>query len=204
MTQAYTGVFPIAPTPFREDGALDLESQRRVLDCMVDQGVDGICILANYSEQFLLSDEERGRLLDVCMTHVAGRVPVVVTITGEGGSGGALAIGVGDRVLMLEHAVYSVISPEGCAAILWKNQDKKKEAATNLKLTADQLLKLGVIDEIVTEAIGGAHSDHKTMAEILDGFLLRSIEQVENLNPEERVRSRYDKFRKMGLFNVSK
>ena len=79
MTQAYTGVFPIAPTPFREDGALDLESQRRALDCMVDQGVDGICVLANYSEQFLLSDEERDRLLDVCLTHVAGRVPVIVT-----------------------------------------------------------------------------------------------------------------------------
>ena len=77
--EPYSGVFPIAPTPFTEDGALDLEGQRRVLDCMIDQGVDGICILANYSEQFLLSDAERDALLDLCMTHVAGRVPVIVT-----------------------------------------------------------------------------------------------------------------------------
>ncbi len=79
MTEAYTGVFPIAPTPFDEDGGLDLEGQKRVLDCMVDQGVDGICILANYSEQFLLSDEEREVLLELCLAHVAGRVPVIVT-----------------------------------------------------------------------------------------------------------------------------
>lgn len=79
MTQVHSGVFPIAPTPFTDDGALDLEGQRRVLDCMIDQGVDGVCILANYSEQFLLSDEERDVLLDLCMEHVAGRTPVIVT-----------------------------------------------------------------------------------------------------------------------------
>ena len=76
---SYQGVFPIAPTPFQEDGSLDLDSQKRVLDCMIDQGVDGICILANYSEQFLLSDEERDILLELCLNHVAGRVPVIVT-----------------------------------------------------------------------------------------------------------------------------
>ncbi len=79
MTKVYRGIFPVAPTPFRDDGELDPESQRRALDCMVDQGVDGICILANYSEQFLLTDEERDRLLDLCLEHVAGRVPVIVT-----------------------------------------------------------------------------------------------------------------------------
>ena len=79
QARAYSGVFPIAPTPFTESGALDLEGQRRVLDCMIDQGVDGICILANYSEQFLLSDEERELLLDLCLTHVADRLPVIVT-----------------------------------------------------------------------------------------------------------------------------
>ena len=79
MTESYRGVFPIAPTPFDEKGALDLEGQKRVLDCMIDQGVDGICILANYSEQFLLTDDERDVLLDLCLQHVAGRVPTIVT-----------------------------------------------------------------------------------------------------------------------------
>src|SRR5919205_626823 len=78
-TRPYTGVFPVAPTPFTENGDLDLDGQRRVLDCMIDQGVDGICILANYSEQFVLTDIERDQLMDLCLTHVAGRVPVVVT-----------------------------------------------------------------------------------------------------------------------------
>ena len=79
MKKLYNGVFPVAPTPFDDQGSIDLESQKRVLDCMIDQGVDGVCILANYSEQFLLSDEERARLLTVCMEHVAGQVPVIVT-----------------------------------------------------------------------------------------------------------------------------
>ena len=150
--------------------------------------------------------EERGQAeaIAVSLREMARfDVPILVTITGEGGSGGALAIGVGDRVLMLEHSIYSVISPEGCAAILWKNQEKVKDAAANLRITADQLLEMGIIDEIVTEAIGGAHSDHKAMAEILDGFLLRNMEKIEHLSSEERLRLRYEKFRKMGFFQVS-
>lgn len=128
------------------------------------------------------------------------RVPVVVTIIGEGGSGGALGIGVGDRVLMLENAIYSVISPEGCAAILWRDRAKAPEAARALKLTAPHLLELGIIDEIVPEPPGGAHTDYDRAAKLLREALLRRLEELEALDPEERVAQRHEKFRAMGVY----
>jgi acetyl-CoA carboxylase carboxyl transferase subunit alpha len=125
-------------------------------------------------------------------------VPVVVTVTGEGGSGGALAIAVGDEVLMLEHAVYSVISPEGCAAILWKDSGRAEEAASRLKLTSNHLLEMGLVDRVVPEPVGGAHTGHRQTAQILNKYLVEALERIERMPPEERVEERYRKFRRMG------
>lgn len=127
-------------------------------------------------------------------------VPILVTITGEGGSGGALAVAVGDRVLMLENAVYSVISPEGCASITWRDASKAEVAAEALKITSKDLLELELIDEIVPEPEGGAHTDYDTTAKILDGALTRALAEVSKLSPKELLEQRYQKFRRMGQF----
>jgi len=128
------------------------------------------------------------------------RTPIVVTVIGEGGSGGALAIGVGDRILMLEYAIYSVISPEGCAAILWKDGTKGKLAAEALKLTAPDLLRLGAIDEVVKEPLGGAHRDPEAMAATLREAIERHLRELEAIPIDELLALRYQKFRKMGVF----
>jgi acetyl-CoA carboxylase carboxyl transferase subunit alpha len=128
------------------------------------------------------------------------RVPVIVTVAGEGGSGGALAIGVGDKVLMLENSIYSVISPEPCSAILWRDQEHAEEAAKALRLTAKDLLEFGLIDAIVPEPKGGAHTDDKKMAEILDQALTEALNETYHLSDEERLNLRYKKFRAMGKF----
>jgi len=117
------------------------------------------------------------------------RVPIIVAVTGEGGSGGALAVAVGDEILIMEHSIYSVISPEGCAAILWKDAGRAEEAANGLKLTATDLLALGLVDRIVPEPVGG---------EMLNKYLVEALERSERLSPEERVEARYQKFRRMG------
>jgi len=127
-------------------------------------------------------------------------VPVIVTITGEGGSGGALAIAVGDRVNMMENSVYSVISPEGCASILWRDSAKAEVAAEALKITARDLSELGIIDEIISEPEGGAHLDVDASAAFLDRVLDRSLRELLPLTPAELLESRYVKFRRMGLF----
>jgi acetyl-CoA carboxylase carboxyl transferase subunit alpha len=127
-------------------------------------------------------------------------VPIIVTVLGEGGSGGALAVGLGDRVLMLEHAIYSVISPESCSAILWKDQDHAKEAAENLRLTAQHLLRFKVIDEIVKEPVGGAHEDWDKAAEFLKIALLQNLESLSGMDPEELLARRYERFRVLGEF----
>jgi len=127
-------------------------------------------------------------------------VPIVVTITGEGGSGGALAIAVGDRVNMLENSVYSVISPEGCASILWRDAAKAEVAAEALKITARDLKDLGIIDEIVSEPEGGAHVDAEASAALLDRVLESSLRELTALPPAELLERRYEKFRRMGQF----
>jgi acetyl-CoA carboxylase carboxyl transferase subunit alpha len=127
-------------------------------------------------------------------------VPIVVTITGEGGSGGALAIAVGDRVNMLENSVYSVISPEGCASILWRDSAKAEMAAEALKITARDLSQLGIIDEIVPEPEGGAHLDHEGSSALLDPVLDRSLRDLLALTPRALLEQRYEKFRRMGQF----
>ena len=130
------------------------------------------------------------------------KVPVIVLVHGEGGSGGALGIAVGDRILMHEFAIYSVIPPEGCAAILWRDSSKKVEAAEALKITAPDLLLLGVIDEIVNEPVGGAHTNAAQAAALVDVALQRALSEVSAVDEQTRLDRRYDKFRKMGSVGI--
>ena len=152
-----------------------------------------------------IESEERGvaeaiavNLRDMMMLDTT----IVVIISGEGGSGGALGIAIGDRVLMQEFAIYSVIPPEGCAAILWRDAAKKVEAADALKLTAPDLLKAGIIDEIIGEPIGGAHTDPAGAAKLVDDVLARVLSDVTALDSETRLALRYEKFRNMGRIGI--
>ncbi|MBN2190468.1 MAG: acetyl-CoA carboxylase carboxyltransferase subunit alpha [Candidatus Aureabacteria bacterium] len=132
------------------------------------------------------------------------KVPIVCVIIGEGGSGGALGIGVGDRILILQNAYYSVISPEGCAAILWKDRAKAKVAANALKLTADDLIKLGIVDEIVKEPSGGAHRDSDEVADNLKKALVKNLKELQKVPVPTLIQSRYNKFRNMGAYEGKK
>ncbi|MEO3944015.1 acetyl-CoA carboxylase carboxyltransferase subunit alpha [Gorillibacterium sp. CAU 1737] len=150
------------------------------------------------------SAEERGQseaiarnLLEMSLL----RVPVICVVIGEGGSGGALALGVGNRVLMLEHAIYSVISPEGAASILYKDSSRAMEAAESMKITAQDILELGVIDDIVPEPRGGAHRDLKKQAELLRGKLLEHLQVLSQMSPDELKEDRYRKFRQIGAYD---
>ena len=127
-------------------------------------------------------------------------VPIIAVVIGEGGSGGALGIGVANRILILEYSYYSVISPEGCAAILWKNRSHADTAATALKLTAPDLLELGIADEIISEPAGGAHSDPEAAAALVRAAILKNLAQLKKLSPRQLLDQRYDKFRAMGVF----
>jgi acetyl-CoA carboxylase carboxyl transferase subunit alpha len=129
-------------------------------------------------------------------------VPIVVTVTGEGGSGGALALGVGNRVNMLEFATYSVISPEGCAAILWRDPGRSRDAAQAMRLTAQDLVRLDVVDRIIPEVTGGAHVDPAAQAARVGEVLEEQLRELDALSPDELVRARYDRFRRMGVFDV--
>ena len=127
-------------------------------------------------------------------------VPIIVTVTGEGGSGGALAIAVGDRVNILENSFYSVISPEGCAAIMWRDASKAETAAVALRITANDLKELGIVDEIVPEPEGGAHTSYEGTARLLDAVMDRQLTVLTNESTKDLVNARYEKFRKMGQF----
>ncbi|MGB9668352.1 MAG: acetyl-CoA carboxylase carboxyltransferase subunit alpha [Thermosulfidibacteraceae bacterium] len=147
--------------------------------------------------------EERGQAEAIgenLYEMVSLRVPIIVSVIGEGGSGGALAISVGDRILMLENAIYAVISPEGCASILWRDSAKAPNAAAALRLTAHELLKLGVIDEVVKEPIGGAHRDPKVAANILRRAIRRHLKELLHKNPYTLLKERFEKYRKIGVF----
>lgn len=128
------------------------------------------------------------------------RTPTVSVVIGEGGSGGALAIGVTDRILMMEHSIYSVISPEGCAAILWRSAEHREEAATALKLTSRDLLRLGIADEVIPEPVGGAHSDWDLSAARLREALIRHLSELRSLSTDELLRARWEKFERMGTW----
>src|SRR5216117_3916200 len=132
------------------------------------------------------------------------RIPIIAAVIGEGGSGGALGIGVADRVLILENAYYSVISPEACSAILWRDRKHAAEAAEALKLTAHDLLKLGVVDEIVDEPEGGAHRDYDSVAENLGSALRRNLQHISEFPIDELLQKRYEKFRRLGIFTEGK
>jgi len=147
--------------------------------------------------------EERGQAHSIAfnMREMARlKVPVFVSVIGEGGSGGALGVGVGDWVAMLENAYYSVISPEGCAAILWRDRARAAEAAAALKLTSADLLQLGIIDEVIDEPLGGAHHDPELVAQRLRASILRFLKLIEPIAPDALVQRRYERFRKIGAF----
>ena len=148
-----------------------------------------------------LDAEERGQAEAIAwnLREMASlRTPVVVTVTGEGGSGGALAIAVGDRVNMLEHAVYSVISPEGCASILFRDASRAEEAATAMKITARDLAGMGLVDEIIPEPAGGAHVNHEALFKSVDEVLWRQLQELREVPRERLPEERYRKFRGMG------
>jgi acetyl-CoA carboxylase carboxyl transferase subunit alpha len=147
--------------------------------------------------------EQRGQAEAIAnnLIEMAGfPVPIIVVVTGEGGSGGALALGIGDRVLMFENAIYSVISPEGCAAILWKDQARAEDAARALRLTAPDLKGFGIIDEIIPEPAGGAHMDPGLMADTVSAAIRRHLKPLRKLKPDVLVTRRFKKFRGMGIF----
>jgi acetyl-CoA carboxylase carboxyl transferase subunit alpha len=149
--------------------------------------------------------EERGQSEAIArnLFEMAGlRVPIVCIVIGEGGSGGALALGIGNHLFMLENSTYSVISPEGAAALLWKDASKAKLAAETMKITAPDLKELGVIDDVIKEVRGGAHRDPKKQAEFIDETLKRSLKQLISLSEEELVNQRYEKYRAIGEYTV--
>jgi acetyl-CoA carboxylase carboxyl transferase subunit alpha len=152
-----------------------------------------------------LGAEERGQgeAIGACLASMArARVPIVATIIGEGGSGGALALGVANRVLVLEYGTYSVISPEGCASILWKDGARMDEAAMRLRMTAPELLKLGAVDAMVEEPAGGAHQDHDAAASLVDAAIAGALASLDGLSRggESLAEQRYQRFRAMGAF----
>lgn len=166
-------------------------------------GLPVICLIDTPGAYPGIGAEERGQAQVIAANmYEMSRLetPIICIVIGEGGSGGALGIGVGDRVAMLEHAYYSVISPEGCAGILWKGAEHAEKAATALKFTSDNLLRLGVVDEVIPEPLGGAHRDHHQMASRLKQFLNKTLRHLESLTRQEMLAQRYDKFRNMGVF----
>ncbi|MFN0055559.1 MAG: acetyl-CoA carboxylase carboxyltransferase subunit alpha [Planctomycetales bacterium] len=147
--------------------------------------------------------EERGQAYQIALNlREMSRLttPIVCTVIGEGGSGGALGIGIGDHIAMLQHTYYSVISPEGCAGILWKDSKFKDKAARALKFTSRDLQRLGVVDEVIAEPLGGAHRDHRQMALLLKVALLRSLKELSALPVDRLLDRRYEKFRRIGVF----
>jgi len=150
-----------------------------------------------------LGAEERGQseAIGSCLAAMArARVPIIATILGEGGSGGALALGVANRVHVLEYGTYSVISPEGCASILWKDGSKADEAATRLKMTAPELFALKVVDKVIEEPAGGAHQDPHLAARSVDAALNEALTELSRLSADELVQHRYDRFRALGTY----
>jgi len=150
-----------------------------------------------------ITAEERGQAEAIAKNlreMAALNVPFVTVITGEGGSGGALGIAMGNKVMMMEYSVYSVISPEGCASILFRDASRAPEAAAKSKMTANDLLELGVIDEIIKEPVGGAHNNYELAAQNIKAAVLKQLDDLGNLSPRELIADRYQKYRKMGIF----
>ena len=166
-------------------------------------GMPIICLIDTPGAYPGIGAEERGQAQVIAESMLEMSrlpTPIVCVVIGEGGSGGALGIGVGDRVAVLEHAYYSVISPEGCAGILWKSHDYADRAARSLRLTSKHLKELGAIDDVIEEPLGGAHRDHYQMAARMKMYLLKQIRELSEKTPEQLVEERYEKFRRIGQF----
>jgi acetyl-CoA carboxylase carboxyl transferase subunit alpha len=166
-------------------------------------GLPVICFIDTPGAYPGVGAEERGQaqvIAENMLEMSRLRTPIVCVVIGEGGSGGALGIGVGDRVAILEHAYYSVISPEGCAGILWKSGEFAEQAASALKLTSKDLVKLGAVDDVIEEPPGGAHRDHHQMAGRLKIYLTRTLQKLVRVPADELLAKRYEKFRRIGVF----
>jgi acetyl-CoA carboxylase carboxyl transferase subunit alpha len=166
-------------------------------------GLPIVCLIDTPGAYPGIKAEERGQAAIIAenlraMSRI--RTPIVCVVIGEGGSGGALGIGIGDKVAMFEHAYYSVISPEGCATILWKGAEHAPRAAAALRMTSRDLLAMGIIDEIIAEPIGGAHRNHREAAANLKTFLVRSLRELDDLPREDLIERRYEKFRRIGVY----
>ncbi len=189
-------------------GCAHPEGYRKALNKMhmaAKYGLPIICLIDTPGAYPGIGAEERGQaqlIANNLLEMSRLPTPIVCVVIGEGGSGGALGIGIGDRVGMLEHAYYSVISPEGCAGILWKvaNDETKPLAAEALKMTARDLFKFGIIDDIIAEPLGGAQRDHREMANTLKKYLLRYLRQLSGIPIDDLLEQRYQKFRRMGVF----
>ncbi|MCA9048916.1 MAG: acetyl-CoA carboxylase carboxyltransferase subunit alpha [Planctomycetaceae bacterium] len=166
-------------------------------------GLPIICLIDTPGAYPGIGAEERGQAYNIAVNlrdMSVLEVPVVCVVIGEGGSGGALGIGIGDHTAVLQHAYYSVISPEGCAGILWKHVRHASKAAQALRFTSRDLMELGVIDEIIPEPLGGAHRNHRQMATTLKGCLTESLQKLESVDKAELVERRYQRFRRIGVF----
>ncbi|HUG20882.1 MAG TPA: carboxyl transferase domain-containing protein, partial [Planctomycetaceae bacterium] len=167
-------------------------------------GLPIICLIDTPGAYPGIGAEERGQAYNIAYNlreMSTYNTPIVCVVIGEGGSGGALGIGIGDHIAVLEYSYYSVISPEGCAGILWKSMAHKDKAAHALKFTSRDLLKLGVIDEIVPEPLGGAHRDHRQMATLLKGSLVQALKDLLAIPKDQLIDRRYAKFRNYGVFD---
>jgi acetyl-CoA carboxylase carboxyl transferase subunit alpha len=176
---------------------------RRLMELGARFGRPILCFVDTTGAYPGVDAEERGQAEAIAKNlEIMARlpVPIICAVIGEGGSGGALALGVADRILMMEYATYSVISPEGCASILWRDDEKKAEAAAAMKMTAPDLQRLGIVDEVVPEAPGGGHRDFDVTARNLGAALGRHLAELRKLEPAQLIDQRYDKFRQMGAF----
>jgi acetyl-CoA carboxylase carboxyl transferase subunit alpha len=170
-------------------------------------GLPVVCLIDTQGAYPGIGSEERGISQAIAMNlreMSRLRTPIVCAVIGEGGSGGALGVGVGDRVAMLQHAFYSVISPEGCAAILWKSAERRKHAAEALRLTAPELLRLGLVDEVIVEPLGGAHRDPEAAAGNLEKFVVQTLDDLSRMTTETLIRRRNEKLAHLGTFFESR
>jgi acetyl-CoA carboxylase carboxyl transferase subunit alpha len=191
---------------YRNFGQANPEGYRKALRCMKMAEKFGRVIFTFIDTPGAypgLGAEERGQAEAIArnlreMARI--EVPIITTVTGEGGSGGALALAVSDRVFMMENSIYSVISPEGCASIMWRDASKKELAAQALRITAPDLKEMKIIDEIIPEPDGGAHTDHEAAAALVDNVLLRHYNTLKTQPPQQLLDDRYQKFRQMARF----
>lgn len=195
---------------YRNFGMANPEGYRKALRLMKTAerfNMPVVCLIDTPGAYPGLEAEERGQAEAIArnLYEMAQlRVPILCVVIGEGASGGALGIGVGDRIFMLENTWYSVISPESCSSILWRSWDFKEQAAEALKLTAPHMLEFGLIDDIINEPLGGAHQNPEEMAKILARHLKKAITELQAIDTDERIVQRIDKFSKMGQFDESK